>query len=142
MNIESASSHALIFRQWVLDESQQKELQRYQQKICDQLDWIELDPHKLADILEPLLSMEILENNVLYLSKGMIRAYYLLRSQTSIRISDQQLIQSLFSTLQHHIQSYLAKTKQFQLLHAAQQNCFGLKPQQKLMKVMLSANEK
>lgn len=64
----------------------------YQGQVCKQLEWVELDPAKMREIIIPIIESGYRhDQNYIDTLRMIIRSYYMVRSQNDWRLSDDRL---------------------------------------------------
>lgn len=117
---------------------------KIQKVILHKLSWIEFDKDKLLTILIKFQDLTDLNaDDQSYLFSNIIIIYYTLRSRYSNQISDQAITEMIHDNIKNKINTYYhhfivsgLKTKS-----QAQETCYGLKPRQKLLKILDELNE-
>lgn len=117
---------------------------KVQKAILNKLSWVEFDKDKLLTIIIKFQDLTVLNSdNQSYLFSNIITIYYTLRSKYSNKISDQAIIEMIHDNIKNKIYVYHLhfivnglKTK-----NQAQYSCYGLKPRQKLLKILDDLNE-
>lgn len=88
----------IIYADIVLSSEETSALAGVMHEICSRLDWVETSPVWLDVILAPYFHVYAALCHDPYMKRfaNIIRVFYILRSQLSIQISDQQISTALF----------------------------------------------